>query len=259
MEIAIIDADLLGRKRHRFPNLCCLKLSGYHKARGDHVTLKLDYAGLDDFDRVYIAKVFTDTPIDQSILEKPNVIYGGTGFFYDNAAPLPDVVEHYMPDYHLYDEWVVMMPERETKFYREYSIGYLTRGCFRHCAFCVNRRSNEVRLASPLSEFLEPSRKKICLLDDNVLGSSHWREILTELQETGKRFVFKQGLDVRLLDDEKAAILFASKYDGDFYFAFDDAADAPIIEEKLKLIRRYTNANCRFYLFTGFNRHRGGV
>ncbi len=90
--------------------------------------------------------------------------------------------------------------------------------------------------------------------DDNFFGSPHWRDLLTELQATGKRFVFKQGLDVRLLDDEKAELLFASKYDGDFYFAFDDATDAPIIEQKLQLIRRYTTKNCRFYLFTGYDR-----
>ena len=29
--IAIIDADLLGRKKHRFPNLACMKISGYWK------------------------------------------------------------------------------------------------------------------------------------------------------------------------------------------------------------------------------------
>ena len=208
--------------------------------------------------KTHIAKVFTDTPIDESILKKPNVIYGGTGFFYDNAQSLPNEIEHHMPDYHLYDEWTATMPERETKFYREYSIGYLTRGCFRHCAFCVNRRSSSVRLASPLPEFFDKSRKKICLLDDNFFGSQHWRELLTELQATGKRFVFKQGLDARLLDDVKAELLFVSKYDGDFYFAFDDATDSPIIERKLQLIRRYTTKNCRFYLFTGFHRHREG-
>ena len=30
MRIAILDADLIGRKRHRFPILACMKLSGYH-------------------------------------------------------------------------------------------------------------------------------------------------------------------------------------------------------------------------------------
>ena len=28
-QIAIIDADLIGRKKHRFPNLVCMKLSNY--------------------------------------------------------------------------------------------------------------------------------------------------------------------------------------------------------------------------------------
>ena len=50
--IAIIDADLVGRKRHRFPNLVCMKLSGHHKERGDTVVLKQGYDGLAAFDRV---------------------------------------------------------------------------------------------------------------------------------------------------------------------------------------------------------------
>lgn len=34
MRVAIIDADLIGRKKHRFPNLACIKLSAYHKIGG---------------------------------------------------------------------------------------------------------------------------------------------------------------------------------------------------------------------------------
>ena len=34
MNIAIIDADLIGRAKHRFPNLVCMKLSSYFKRRG---------------------------------------------------------------------------------------------------------------------------------------------------------------------------------------------------------------------------------
>ena len=43
MRIAVIDADLIGRKRHRFPNLACMKLAGYHRDAGDAVELKTDY------------------------------------------------------------------------------------------------------------------------------------------------------------------------------------------------------------------------
>lgn len=46
MRIAIIDADLIGRKRHRFPNLVCMKLSGFYKEQGALVHLKLDYEAL---------------------------------------------------------------------------------------------------------------------------------------------------------------------------------------------------------------------
>lgn len=106
MRISIIDADLVGRKRHRFPNLVCMKLSGYYKERGDEVVLQQSYDGLAEFDRVYLAKVFTDTAVPPEVLRLPNVVYGGTGFFYDRAVPLPSAIEHHRPDYHLYDGWV---------------------------------------------------------------------------------------------------------------------------------------------------------
>ena len=62
-KIAIIDADIVGKKKHRFPNLCCMKLSTYYKNLGYEVILKTDYDGLDAFDKVFISKVFTDTEI----------------------------------------------------------------------------------------------------------------------------------------------------------------------------------------------------
>lgn len=260
MQLAIIDADLLGRKKHRFPNLVCMKLSGYHKEAGDVVTLKMDYHGLDGYDRVFLSKVFTDTVVPEGILSLPNLSYGGTGFFYDKAPPLPTEVEHHMPDYHLYEEWVqeqIASGKKPTEFsyYTDYSIGFLTRGCFRKCPFCVNRNYNHVQRHSPLPEFLDPTRPKICLLDDNFLGCSEWREILAELQGTKRPFQFKQGLDERLLTDEKCAALFSSRYDGDYIFAFDNVADAALIERKILLARKYTNAVMKFYCFTGFDRN----
>lgn len=81
MQVAIIDADLIGRKRHRFPNLVCMKLSGFYKEQGYQVSLKLDYEALQEYEKVYISKVFTDTPVPSEVLELPNVTYGGTGFF----------------------------------------------------------------------------------------------------------------------------------------------------------------------------------
>lgn len=221
LRVAIIDADLIGRKRHRFPNLACMKLSGYWKDQGANVVLKTDFSNLAEFNQVLLSKVFTDTPVPDDVLSLPNVQYGGTGFFYAKAAPLPVEVEHHMPDYHLYGPWVERQlsaggKARDFIYYTDYSIGFLTRGCFRKCSFCVNQNYDRVFTHSPLSEFFDPERPKICLLDDNFLGHPNWKGLLTDLQQIQRPFQFKQGLDERLLTDEKCAALFSSRYDSDY-------------------------------------------
>lgn len=272
MKIGIIDADLLGRNKHRFPNLACEKISGYWKSRGAEVSLLLDYNWSDDFDHIYISKVFTDTPVPAWLVESEKIHIGGTGFYFDKAPELPYEIEHHMPDYHLYDEWIeteVLKAEIEAerqgktfkrsaflsqfKEYTEYSIGFITRGCFRKCEFCVNQKYDRVFSHSALEEFYDPSRRKICLLDDNFFGYSNWKPALQELIHTGRPFKFKQGLDERLLTDEKCQMLFSAKYDGDLTFAFDNISDYEIVESKLKLIRKYApTKSIKFYVLVGF-------
>ena len=276
MAIGIIDADLLGRSRHRFPNLVCEKLSGYWNERGEETCLLMDYDHVQNFDRVYISKVFTDTPVPMWVLDdqvRPNNVFiGGTGFYFDQAPNLPDEIEHHMPNYDLYNDFIesdiarvraekkAAQKEFKEKNYRatfreytDYSIGFLTRGCFRKCGFCVNKKYDHVFQHSPLNEFFDPSRKKICLLDDNFLGCPRWRDMLEELQATGRQFKFKQGLDERLLDDEKCRILFSSNYDGDYVFAFDNVREYDLIKSKLQMIRRHSDSNyIKFYVLVGF-------
>lgn len=254
MRVGIIDADLIGRKRHRFPNLACMKLSGYHKRKGDHVELLTSYELL-GWDLIYVSKVFTDTEVPGEVLAAPNVVYGGTGFYYDKAPDLPEEVEHGFPDYHLYDGVC------DGKYYTDYSIGYLTRGCFRKCEFCVNKKYDRCTAHSPLDEFMDPDRPKLCFLDDNFFACPQWRELIRPVVESGKRFQFKQGLDERLLTDEKIHAMMSWKYDGDFTFAFDDIKDRDLIEKKLKRIRElYPNMgrNLRFFVFCGYNNAGGG-
>ena len=269
MKIGIIDADLLGRDKHRFPNLACEKISGYWKDQGAKVVLLRGYDWDDSFDHIFISKVFTDTPVPEWLQETDKVHIGGTGFYFDKAPNLPDEIEHHMPDYHLYDEWIESEVEKareltgehfNEKYYRsqfkeytDYSIGFLTRGCFRKCKFCVNQKYSHVFKHSPLDEFYDPTRPKICLLDDNFLGCSKWKEMLQEVINTGKPFKFKQGLDERILTDEKCDMLFSAKYDGDYTFAFDNVSDYDLIHEQLKRIRRYTNStSVKFYVLVGF-------
>ena len=184
LRIGIIDADLLGRKAHRFPNLACMKISSFYKSKGHEVILILNYDEVDDFDHIYMSKVFSDTEVPREILTAHNIICGGTGFFYEKAEPLDQEIEHCMPDYHLYDEWQVKALSEGVKkshltYYNDYSIGFTTRGCFRKCDFCVNKRYDRVEKHSEIAEFLDSTRKYICLLDDNVLGfkNSHLNTI----------------------------------------------------------------------------------
>ena len=53
MRIGLCDVD-----SHNWPNLCLMKLSAYHKARGDPVEW---WRPDGRYDRVYKSRVFTDT------------------------------------------------------------------------------------------------------------------------------------------------------------------------------------------------------
>lgn len=262
MSIAIIDADLIGRQKHRFPNLACMKISAYYKQNGSVVELKTDYKNLDKYDKVFLSKVFTDTPVPDNIINLPNVEYGGTGFYYDKAPRLLYEIEHIKPDYHLYDNWVIEKIQNGDKakdfvYYTDYSIGFLTRGCFRQCEFCVNKNYKKCELHSNVLEFMDEGRPKLCFLDDNFFACPDWKKIISEVKATGKRFQFKQGLDERLLTDDKIYELMTWKYDGDFIFAFDNIEDKDIIEKKLQRIFELyptTKKHFKFYILCGYDR-----
>ena len=268
MQIGIIDADLVGRKHHNFPNLACMKISGYYKKRNHTVEL-IGYDQIDpynlfleQFDKVYVSKVFTDTYFPEHIKDLKNVKIGGTGFFFDKDPPLPDIVEHHYPDYHLYDKWVKKRidagekKESYFKYYFDFSIGYTTRGCFRQCEFCVLRKKKTILKHAPVEEFLDKDKPYICLLDDNVLGFGKWDDIIKTRQKTEKPFQYKQGMDIRTMTDRKAKMLIESKYIGNYIFAFDNIKDQEIIEQKLKLWNKYSkrsNPSAVLYCFCAYD------
>lgn len=137
--------------------------------------------------------------------------------------------------------------------YRNYSIGFLTRGCFRQCEFCVNKNSTRCTPHSNIEEFFDSSRKKICLLDDNFFACKDWKALIDQVKDTGKPFVFKQGLDERLLTKEKIKEMLSWKYVGRYIFAFDNIADYDLIESKLKLMKSLTDKPATFYVLCGYD------
>ena len=120
--------------------------------------------------------------------------------------------------------------------------------------FCINQDCNKVEKWSPVNEFLDTNRKYIYLWDDNILAYPKWKEILQELKDTNKPFQFRQGMDIRLMTEEKAEFLSKCKYHGDYIFAFDNISDKDIIINKLKLWKKHVKKTTKLYVFTGFDR-----
>jgi len=50
-------------------------------------------------------------------------------------------------------------------------------------------------------------------------------------------------------------MLFSSKYDGSYTFAFDNIEDKELIEKKLQLIRKHTSTIPMFYVLCGFDKN----
>lgn len=180
---------------------------------------------------------------------------------------------HQMPYYHLYDEFVSLKIRKGSnikkyKDYQKYSIGFLTRGCIRHCPFCINKLEDKILPYSDLNSFLDNERDAngrlvrpfIYLWDDNFLASDPviWRSLLQQLIDAGRPFQFRQGLDERMLaqspyGEEMAQMLSKVKYHGDFIFAFDNWRDRDIIERALRIWKHFNpNKGTKFYLFCGF-------
>lgn len=206
MKIGLIDVD-----GHNFPNLALMKLSAWHKARGDEVEWCFP---MYHYDIVYQAKVFDDT-YSPDIDWYPNadkVIKGGTGYGLDNA--LPYEVEHIYPDYSIYPELT-----------KDTAYGFLTRGCPRACDFCIvaekeGRRSVKV---ADLSEWWR-GQKKVVLLDPNILACREHLSLLEQLSDSGACVNFCQGLDIRLTNERNIAIINRIKVK-EVHFAWDNPKD----------------------------------
>ena len=219
MKIGLIDVD-----SHHFPNLCLMKLSAYHKTKGDTVEW---WNGLEKYDIVYKSKVFTEeyTTEENTVIHADKVIEGGTGYGLENK--LPYKIEHCYPDYSLYTE--------RTK---NIAYGLLTRGCPRDCPFCIvsQKEGKQSIKVADLSEFWR-GQKTIKLLDPNLLACKDHVELLQQLIDSKSYVDFTQGLDARCINEENAELLAKIKVKM-IHFAFDDIKQEKSIIEGLKLYKK---------------------
>lgn len=206
MYIGLIDVD-----SHNFPNLALMKISAWHKRRGDEVEWAIP---LMKYDIIYQSKIFDDTytsDIDW-IPQAEKIIKGGTGYGLDNK--LPYEIEHIYPDYSLYPELTYNT-----------AYGFLTRGCPRHCDFCIVSEKEGLRSikVSDLSEFWK-GQKYIKLLDPNILACYEHMDLLQQLKESGAYVDFTQGLDIRLTNDANISAINQIKLK-EIHFAWDNPND----------------------------------
>ena len=227
MKIGLIDVD-----GHNFPNLPLMKLSAYHKNKGDSVEwYEPLFSG--HMDIVYMSKVFSFTPDFQYFVDADMVMKGGTGYLYPSGGEkLPDEIEHIYPDYSIYFDKI---PEVRNTAY-----GFLTRGCPRGCDFCIVGEKEgkcSVKVAD-LSEFWG-GQKNIVLLDPNLFACKEWEDLSQQLIDSGAWVDFSQGCDIRIMTDKKAEYIKRMKIK-QIHFAWDRYEDKEIIIPKFRHFKEIT-------------------
>lgn len=223
----------------KFPNLCSMKISAYHKEIGDETEL---YDETHHYDLIYASKIFTES-IEPDFGSTP-VTRGGSG--YDLHNKLPHHIEHIYPDYSLYPDFKA-------------ALGVLTRGCPRlnhaqsHGGFCItpDKDGCRTRKVADLSEFWR-GQKEIYLLDQNLLAAPERKELLQQLIDSKARVTFDGGMDVRFMTDELVEMTRKLKVK-DWHFAWDDPKEN--LESKFKMIAGSGLVKkdlCGVYVLTNF-------
>lgn len=247
MKIGLIDVD-----GHNFPNLALMRISAYHKARGDDV--EWWWSDFVHYDIVYMSKIFSDA-YSKDIPEPVNadrVIKGGTGYaihlvdgkeVFDRDAhkELPAEIEKCFPDYSIYPQF-------------EFAVSMTSRGCPRGCSFChvaAKEGRCSVKVAN-VSDFWN-GQKEIMILDPNITACRDKRDLMRQYRETGAILDFTQGLDIRLLNGDDIEDINHMRL-RTLHFAWDNPKDD--LEGKFrdfaKGFRRKSNIGM-VYCLTNFN------
>lgn len=243
MNIGLVDSDNYLHLDDCYPNLALMKLSAWHKQQGDHVEwydhMKALEHGMDYYQKVYVSKVFSFSKDYEFPIYADNVEYGGSGYCISigsdgkeqynkaNDKNLPYEIEHIMPDYSLYG-------------ITDTAYGFMSRGCPRGCGFChVKDKEGLVSYkVADLSEFWD-GQKYIQLMDPNTLACKDWKDILEQLADSKAYVEFNQGVDIRMMTDEKADLLKRIRIKT-VHFAYDRYQDKKYIEPKFKVFKDVT-------------------
>jgi len=263
----------------KYPPLGLMKISTFHKQHGDEVVFyKGTNARLRDqkWDAIYITTMFTyqwnitikTINFYQRNKANKNIKVGGilASLLYDDVKGETGITPHFglykkvdrlAPDYKLFDG-------RYDYFTNNVSIGYMTKGCINHCPFCaVPTLESEYVPFIPLGKQINPNKKDLLLLDNNVLASSEFPRIIKEIKRYGfyreakfedkLRYIdFNQGIDARLLTEEKMRLLseIAIK---PLRIAFDDIKLKALYIDKMRLAHKYGIKHLSNFVLFNYN------
>jgi radical SAM superfamily enzyme YgiQ (UPF0313 family) len=124
-------------------------------------------------------------------------------------------IEDLPPDYSILEQIPYRYPVNDAYF------GYATRGCIRKCDFCgVPKLEGKQRDVQSITSLVNQIRtlygekKDLVLMDNNILASTRFKEIIAEIRDLGfergsklrrgrvpvqRRVDFNQGIDARIL------------------------------------------------------------
>jgi len=229
-KIGLVDVD------SKIPNLALMKISAWHKKKGDEVSF---YQPLfDSPDKIYGSKVFDYT---EDYCYYPDIIVekGGIGY---NMKKLPSDIEGIYPDYDLYN--------------CGYAMGFATRGCVRNCPWCVvPEKEGNIKAVADIYNFWR-GQKEMVLLDNNLTAEpKHFEKILNQIIKERIKIDFNQGLDIRLIDRGKAQLLSKILIWKQLRFAWDSMDEEKDVKRGIKIldqagIKRY---RLMFYVLVGYD------
>jgi hypothetical protein len=223
----------------KLPNLALMKLSYWHKSKGDEVYFKQSVTKdvfEPDYDIVYGSTIFTSSAKKVGIFKQqfPNAVIGGTG--YDMKIKVETLIgcgdyEYENYDYSIYPDF-------------KHSIGFTQRGCRLRCSFCVvPQKEGKMAVVNPINKiWREGTERKLHLLDNDFFGQPAWKERSQEIIDGKFKVCFNQGINVRLIHKEGAEMLAKMKYMDDqfktkrIYTAWDNRRDEHIFMKGIKIM-----------------------
>lgn len=230
MNIGLIAVD------SDYPNLALMKISAWHKSQGDSVEW---YNPFDEYDIVYMSKIFSFTPdYGQWITNTKHIRKGGTG--YDLYSVLPEEMEFVVPDYSLY-------PSIDNKT----AYGFLTRGCPNKCKWCVvPRKEGGIKPYMDVDDVAVDGRTNLVLMDNNVLACDYGLEQIQKIIDRGYRVDFNQVLDARLVTDDIAKLLAKVRWIDVIRFGCDTPKQIKECEEAMSRIDSYRKNPAQYLMYT---------